>query len=217
MQNKLRLPPSTNFGGKPVSQDLRLLFNSGSSLLDSVSNKAEAQPMPTQLRKVLPISQTALAAAFGGWGLWERITSINDSWLGWNSTLRFHVWPWPFKFAVVQNTPAFLIGLVLSWPVDSFKPGLPEWVSLFPSLLLVPLLWYLIGAWLDRKRVLGRTSGETLVLIFAVFTAVSLIVAVSSGWIFGSYTMFIPVGILYWIALAIPMYLLGRRWARVAV
>lgn len=120
--------------------------------------------------------------------MWERITSINDSWLGWNSTLRFHVWPWPFKFAVVQNTPAFLIGLLLSRPIDSFKPGLPEWVSLLPSLLLVPLLWYLIGVWLDRKRVLGRTSRETVVLIFGVFTAVSLIVAVSSGWILGSYT-----------------------------
>ena len=118
--------------------------------------------MPTQLqlRKVLPISQTVLAVAFGGWGLWERITSINDSWLGWNSTLRFHVWPWPFKFAVIQNIPAFLIGLLLSWPIDFFKPGLPEWVSLLPSLLLVPLLWYLIGAWLDRKRVFGRTSGR---------------------------------------------------------
>ena len=140
--------------------------------------------MPTQLqlRKVLPISQTLLAVAFGGWGLWERFTFINDSWLGWNSTLRFHVWPWPFKFAVVQNIPAFLIGLLLSWPIDSFEPGLPEWVSLLPSLLLVPLLWYLIGAWLDRKRVLGRTSRETVVLIFGVFTAVSLIVAVNSGW-----------------------------------
>jgi hypothetical protein len=176
-------------------------------------------PMPTQLqlRKVLPISQTLLAVAFGGWGLWERFTFINDSWLGWNSTLRFRVWPWPFKFAVVQNIPAFLIGLLLSWPIDSFEPGLPEWVSLLPSLLLVPLLWYLIGAWLDRKRVLGRTSGETVVLIFGVFTAVSLIVAVNSGWILRSDTTFIPLGIVYWIALAIAAYLLGRRWARVAV
>jgi hypothetical protein len=89
--------------------------------------------------------------------------------------------------------------------------------SLLPSLLLVPLLWYLIGAWLDRKRVLGRTSEETVVLIFGVFTAVSLIVAVSSGWIFGFYTTFIPLGIVYWIALAIATFLLGRRWARVAV
>jgi len=192
--------------------------NSGSSLLHSVSKWVEARAMPIQpqLRKVLPISQTVLAVALGGWGLWERITSINDSWLGWNSTLRFHVWPWPFKFAVVQNIPAFLIGLMLSWPIDSFKPGLPEWVSLLPSLLLVPLLWYLIGAWLDRKRVLGRTSGETVMLIFGVFTAVSLIGAVSPGWIFGSYTTFIPLGIVYWIALAIATYLLGRRWARVA-
>jgi hypothetical protein len=28
---------------------------------------------------------------------------------------------------------------------------------------------------------------------------------------------FIPLGIVYWIALAIARYLLGRRWARVAV
>jgi hypothetical protein len=127
-----------------------------------------------------------------------------------------HVWPWPFKFAVVQNIPAFLIGLLLSWPIDSFKPGLPEWVSL-PSLLLVPLFWYLIGAWPDRKRVLGRTSRETVLLILGVFTAVSLIVAVSSGWIFGSYTTFIPLGIVYWIALAIATYLLRRHWAWVTV
>lgn len=66
-----------------------------------------------------------VSSRVGGWGLWERITSINHLWLGWNSLLRFHVWPRPFKFAVVQNIPAFLIGLLLSWPIDSFKPGLP--------------------------------------------------------------------------------------------
>jgi hypothetical protein len=46
-----------------------------------------------------------------------------------------------------------------------------------------------------------------VVFIYGVFTAVSLIVAVSSGWIFGSYTTFIPLGIVYWIALAIATYL----------
>jgi hypothetical protein len=53
----------------------------------------------------------------------------------------------------------------------------------------------------------GRNRGAH-VRIFGVFTAVSLIVAVSSGWIFGSYTTFIPFGIVYWIALAIATYLL---------
>lgn len=56
-----------------------------------------------------------------------------------------------------------------------------------------------------------------MVLIFGVFTAVSLIVAVNSGWILHSDTTFIPLGIVNWIALAIAAYLLGRRWARVAV
>lgn len=175
----------------------------------------------TKLRRILPILQTVIAMTFGGWGFWIRNSILSGAFLGdsigWDSTLRFHVWPWPFKFAVVQNIPAFLIGLLLSWPIDSFKPRLPEWVSLLPSLLLVPALWYLIGAWLDRKQVLGRASGKTVVIIFFAFTAVSLIVAASSGWIFGSYTTFIPLGIVYWIALVIATYLFGRRWARVAV
>ena len=55
-----------------------------------------------------------------------------------------------------------------------------------------------------------------MVLIFGVFTGVSLIVAVSSGWIFGSYTTFILLGIVYWIALAIATCLLGRRRTAVA-
>jgi hypothetical protein len=193
------------------------------NVLQLVSNYIgdEGLVQEIQFRKVLPALQTALGISFGGWGLWLRNSVLSRPFwgnsTGWDSTLRFHYWPWPFKFAVVQNIPAFLVGLLLSWSIDSFKPGLPEWVSLLPSLLLVPLLWYLIGAWLDRKRVLGRTCGETVVLIFGVFTAVSLIVAVSSGWIFRSYTTFIPLGIVYWTALAIATYLLGRRWARVAV
>jgi hypothetical protein len=44
--------------------------------------------------------------------------------------------------------PAFLVGLFLSWPLHALWPGLPESVSVLPVLLLVPCLWYAIGAWL---------------------------------------------------------------------
>jgi hypothetical protein len=71
--------------------------------------------------------------------------------------------------------------------------------------------WSLAGPETSSRR----TSGKTVVFIFGVFTAVSLIVASTSGWIFGSYATFIPLGIVYWVALAIATYLLGRRLARI--
>jgi len=171
-----------------------------------------------QLRRLLPISQTFLAAVFGGWGLWQRTTSINNSWLGWNSTLRFHVWPWPFKFAVIQNAPAFVIGGLMSWPLDILRPGLPEWVSLLPSLLLVPMLWYLIGSWLDRRHVFRTSNGKTAHwpwVLLCIVTTVSLSGALSSMWLFGSYTTFIPFGIAFWIILGIGMLVFGRHRKRI--
>ena len=157
-----------------------------------------------QLRRLLPLSQTLLALVFGGLGLWQRTSSINNSWLGWNSTLRFHVWPWPFKFAVVQNAPAFVIGLLMSWPLNILRLGLPEWVSLLPSLLLVPMLWYFIGSWLERRQVFGKTMLSPWTLL-CIVTTVSFLGALSSGWLFGSYTTFILFGVGYWIILGIGM------------
>ena len=103
----------------------------------------------TQFRRVLPALQTAIAVSLGGWGLWLRSSILSRPFLGstgWNSTAVFHVWPWPFKFAAILNMPAFLAGGLLSWPLDYFRPGLPEWVSALPVLLLIPLLWYWVGS-----------------------------------------------------------------------
>jgi hypothetical protein len=66
-----------------------------------------------KFRRLLPVVQCGLAALFGGWGLWERSAILNrvftaDGQTRWDTTAQFHVWPWPFKFAVVTNTPAFL-------------------------------------------------------------------------------------------------------------
>ena len=60
-----------------------------------------------RFRWILPTCQVPLAALFGGWGLWLRNQILSHDYLfgsGWNSTARFHVWPWPYKFAVVTNS-----------------------------------------------------------------------------------------------------------------
>jgi len=103
---------------------------------------------------MLPVFQVALAGFFGGWGLWQRNEILNHDYLfgiGWNSTARFHVWPWPFKFAAISNLPAFLAGLLLSWPIGAASPELHEATQLAPSLLFVGVLWYGIGSWMDRR------------------------------------------------------------------
>ena len=128
-------------------------------------------------RKMLPVLQTAVAVAFGGWVLWLRNSILNrpflGSTMGWNSTAAFHVWPWPFRFAAIVNMPSFLAGGLLAWPLGSVRPGLPEWVSTLPVLLLVPLLWYLVGAWVDRnlriEEVISRQRGAWL-FSFAIFS-----------------------------------------------
>jgi hypothetical protein len=174
-------------------------------------------PRRLQFRRVLPLVQTAIVVSFGGWGLWLRDSALNspffDSTL-WNTTARFHVWPWPYKFAVIQNTPVFLLGLLPSLAIDTLTPGLPEWVQELPSLLLVPALWYLIGAWLDRTQVLRHEEGRKPIywpwILLCFFTTISLLGALSSGRLFGSYTSFIPFGVALWIVLGIAVVVFGR-------
>src|ERR1700722_4279798 len=124
-------------------------------------------------RKLLPLAQTFIAAVFGAWGLLLRDSIIRNS-LGWNSTLRFHVWPWPFKFAAILNMPAFIAGALVSWPLASLRPGLPESVSILPTLLFVPLLWYLVGSWADRisRSAQSRNTRFVFSISFLLFTLV---------------------------------------------
>jgi hypothetical protein len=162
----------------------------------------------TQFRRILPISQTALAVLFGGSGLWLRYSILSrpfwgDS-TGWDSTAAFHVWPWPFKFAAILNMPAFLAGLLLSWPIDAFRPGLPEWVSLSPALFLVPLLWYRIGSWIDNRSG-GEMNRTTVTRRWALLVIFTVICGVASSIPprLGGNMSFIPLGIVIWVAVAI--------------
>src|SRR5215468_1164579 len=102
-------------------------------------------------RRVLPVTQTFFAVLLGGVGLWQRNQILSDRHsFGWHSTARFHVWPLPFKFAVISNLPAFMAGSVVFWPLSSLWPELSEVTQLAPCVLFVPILWYWVGSHLDR-------------------------------------------------------------------
>jgi hypothetical protein len=52
-----------------------------------------------RFRVLLPSAECLLAAVFGGVGHWQRSTILSRPWFSegqtmWNSTARFHVWPW---------------------------------------------------------------------------------------------------------------------------
>ena len=100
--------------------------------------------------------------------------------------------------------PAFLIGLLLSWPLDALRPGLPESVSLLPALLLVPLLWYSIGSWLDERRGTdeNRSTLKRQAILLLVFTLICA-AASSVPERVGGYVSYLPWGILIWAAVGL--------------
>jgi hypothetical protein len=164
----------------------------------------------TQFGLLLPVGQTVLAGLCGGVGLWQRNRILSHaSFLGgtwWDSTARFHVWPWPFKLAVISNMPAYLAGLLLAVPIGIVWPHLSEAAQLAPSLIFVAVLWYLVGRRLDRR---WRRAGATAVslgtrtpwILLLVFTAVCL---------FGTFLPlgdagYLPYGILIWLVTAVTI------------
>ena len=175
------------------------------------------------MRTVLPISQTVLAAILGGWGLWLRNSILSRPFWGdstwWNTTARFHVWPWPFKFEAVVNMPAFLVGSLLSWPLDALHPGLPEWVSILPVLPCVTLLWYWIGLRLEHRQRShwGRRvmNGQWIMLL--LFTGICA-AASSIPERVGGYTSYILSGLVVWVIAAIMFraVLFRKREATIA-
>ena len=174
-----------------------------------------------QFRKLLPLLQTPIAIAFGGWGLWIRHSILSRPFLGdptgWDSTLRFHVWPWPLKFVAILNLPALLAGVVLSLPLGYFRTRFSEWAWTLPTLLCVSLLWYWVG-----RRVNGHLRAEEhtrekrkvwfLLLLFIVACAAAALTDELAS-VHGIWVLF-GIGIWLLAGLAIPL-LESRRWKRV--
>jgi len=155
-----------------------------------------------QFRRILPVSQVVLAGLFGGWGLWQRNQSLRHDYLfgiGWNSTARFHVWPWPFKFAVVLNFPAVLASsFLMVWP------RLPESVQEVPSLLFVPILWYWVGSRLDRR---WGVTDKTPWIAMSVFTLVCL----AGSFLPIGYVGFLPLGFVVWVFTTLVIFFRTNR------
>src|SRR5215471_2333458 len=103
----------------------------------------------------------------------------------------------PFKFAVIENLPAFLAGILLSWPIGVLKPDLPEAVQLAPSLLFALVLWYWIGSRLDRRwNVRVKAPWVSLAILTAVCLTGALIPIGNTG--------YLPYAFLVWLVIAIP-------------
>jgi hypothetical protein len=92
--------------------------------------------------------------------------------------------------------------MILAWPLDSVRPGLPEWVSTLPALFFVPLQWYWVGTWVDRN-LLG--FGESTIrqrrawLFILLFFPVCAVAATVSEFV-GSYTSWLLFGPAIWLA-----------------
>jgi hypothetical protein len=154
-----------------------------------------------QFRVVLPLLQCPLAALFGGVGLWQRSVILSrpgffqDTTM-WDTTARFHVWPWPFKLAVISNFPAFIASSLLLWPVGVVWPKLPESVEVAPALLFVLILWHWVGSRLDRRWSLADRSPW---VALSVFTLVS----VAGAFLRIGYVDFLPYGFVLWVITAL--------------
>jgi len=156
-----------------------------------------------RFRKLLPVAQTVSAALLGGWGLWRRNEILSQSSFVWTSTAQFHVWPWPYRFAVVSNTPAFLAGMLISWPIGSLWPELPASVFHALSLLFVPILWYWVGYRFDLKwgvteggRASQRSRPWVFMLIFTLVCVMGSFLPIR----YGGYIGYLPYGAAVWIA-----------------
>ena len=170
----------------------------------------------SQFRKVLPLLQTVVAISFGSWGLWIRNSILSSTFLGdstgWDSTLRFHVWSRPLKFAAILNLPALLAGAVLSLPLGYFRTRFSGWAWVIPTLLCVSLLWYWLGRRADKyvtveKHPRGERRVWVLLLLFMLICATSA----STDELAGSHTIWVLFGIGIWLLVGVAISILGSR------
>lgn len=159
-----------------------------------------------RFRTILPAIQTGIAVIFGGWGLWKRSWILSHSVFGWNSTMRYHVWPWQFRLALILNVPAFLSGALFLWPMDKYASNLPEALECGALLPFVFVLWYWIGSRLDR-RCHASDWGPWIALL--TFTSAGLILSVLPI----RWSDFIPFGVAVWLATVIAIIWATRTCA----
>ena len=158
--------------------------------------------------RLLPWIQCSIAAIFGGWGQWQRSEILSHPFFEgttfWETTARYHVWPWPYKFAAILNMPALLAGVLLTIPIGAVGPAIPEALLLAPSLVFVVFLWFWIGRGLDKRWTMRQMTPWILMAVF-------LIVCLTGALIPIGYTGFLEYGALLWLLLALTFRRLRKK------
>ena len=107
----------------------------------------------------------------------------------WESTARFHVWPWPYKFAAILALPAFVGGWIAMVPFRVLLPTIPEAIELLPTAALSLLLWYWVASRLEKYSPVTRWT--SLIIFVAVSLTGAFLPLGYTGWL-------IPYGALAW-------------------
>lgn len=161
---------------------------------------------PLQFRGLLTIGQTVIAALFGGWGLWWRSQILSRSAFGWNSTVVYHVWPWPFRFAEILNVPAVLIGALVLWPIDKCASNLHEYLECSALLPFAFVLWYWVGSRLDRRWHPADRDPWIALLTFMSFCLMLSLIPIR-------WSDFLSCGVALWLGTAIAIISATRACA----
>ena len=155
----------------------------------------------SQFRSILPSAQVALAALFGGWGLWQRNQILSHDYLfgtGWSTTARFHVWPWPYKLAAISNLPALLAGLLLTIPISALRPTLSEATQLAPTLVFVMFLWRWVGSRFDQRWAITERRPWVAIFLFMIFSLAGALLPMG-------YTGYLPYGSALWVVTGLAL------------
>jgi hypothetical protein len=154
-----------------------------------------------RFRVLLPVLATATVILVGGIGLWQRHRILNQRLFGdqtlWESTARFHVWPLPYRFAVITNIPAFLTAGVIEWPIGSRWPQFPEIFGFVLFVLFVPVTWYVIGSHLDKNP----AANKRIWTILLSFTTLAISAMSTPG-----YVGYVFSGCVLWLAFAVAIW-----------
>ncbi len=156
-----------------------------------------------QFRVLLPLVQCPMAALFGGLGLWQRSMILSrpgffEGTTMWDTTAQFHVWPWPYRFAVISNFPASIASSLLLWPLSYVWPKVPESVQGVLALSLVLILWYWVGLRLDRR---WRVKDKSPWFALSFFALLSM----GGAFLRIGYVDFVPYGFVLWVSTALSI------------
>ena len=141
---------------------------------------------------LLPILQFILGGVLGGVGLWQRGQILNQPIFGSPAsatTAVYHVWPWPFKLAVLINEPAVILGGLTALTMEWLGSGMSEPIEFGLMLVFVPPLWYWIGLRLDA---INRKIGWVMLATFSATCVLLAVVRIG-------YVSFVPIGFLVWL------------------